>query len=432
MKMKTYIVSSLAEAVTQIKKDLGSDAVILSTKKHVGGKWFDRGRPKLEVTAAIDVPSPVEAVSSAPVLGQTLRMISKMTEEQMDAIKEELRHLRESVSALSDTTMTKQTEQRKADLQNSVQVETQPVRVTEPEQQTLSQGESASGGNHKLMSAHDIGSVVLDLSHQLLWHRVGTGIVKSLSGALAHIQASSVDDIKEHAAAWLMDQLPSPEPLGELLPSDRLIALLGPTGSGKTTTLVKMASRLAIEQKKSIAFVTLDHFRIGAEEQLKKYANVLQVPMAMAVNKKEFLQAIQRFSHVDAIFIDTAGRSPYDTAGVAQMENSLHIEHPIWKSLVIPAQLQDPDLSRVLNQFKPLNYQKLVITKLDETVCLGTAFNASFHTQCPLAYFTTGQNVPDDIEPATLERVVDCLLNISGDYEVMQLGEDIQYNAQLS
>ena len=134
-----------------------------------------------------------------------------------------------------------------------------------------------------------------------------------------------------------------------------------------------------------------------------------------------YFEALQPAERFDLVFVDTTGRSPKDQEGIYQLERSFQLSQvgkPVWKALALPASLQDPDLTNMINQFSPLQCQSLIMTKLDESVSFGSLFNATYVSQLPLSYFTTGQMVPEDFEVASKERVLDCLLNFSGNFSV--------------
>lgn len=395
MKIKTYLVGSLSEAVDRIKRELGPQAVILSTRKvPANNKWWQKNETGLEVTAAVDAvgrASGVEPDRTVPQPGQIFRMLQQMTEEQLEPLRTEI------------TQMRKMLNEKQGDNKQSA---TSSI-ITSPNVDTNTYEESEAD------------AAIYAICQRLLWHRLNPRIVEELADKLITLpQGTSPDSILETAASLLMEHIPEPSPLNADPREDRVIALLGPTGAGKTTTLVKMASRLSLEGKRSVAFITIDHFRVGAEEQLKKYADILKAPCALAVNKEQVEAAIERFADIDLIFIDTTGRSPSDTEGVQRLRDTLDINRPIWRSLVLPVSLQEPDLTNTIAQFRMVGFKRLMMTKLDEAVSYGSLFNASYIAQCPLSFFTTGQQVPDDFEPASKERIIDCLLNFSGQYDL--------------
>lgn len=446
MKIKTYTVETLSEAVERIKRELGPQAVILSTRKvPANGKWWGKAITKLEVTAAVDPDVARNAVTGAregnpavaaalanaahaannannPRPGANMRLLQRITEEQLQPVRDELRVIREFLTAMNAqkpnytaaaVTPTAATDTAIRDPRATVQAPraastnaATPVRA--PQSATPTQ--SASPANVGTINP----SAVMELCRVLLWHRLEGNVVERVADmCLQQPGAMDLMGLRDLAAKWLMDRMPSVAPV-TVGGGERIITVVGPTGSGKTTSLVKLASQFVLEQKRSVALITLDHFRIGAEEQLRKYADILQVPCALAQDTLQLRRLVEQYANVDYVLIDTTGRSPADTEGMRRIEQSLAGVGPDWRALVVPATLQGDDLQHTLSQFAVLRYNRLMITKLDEAQTYGSLLNATTTTQVPLAYFTTGQQVPEDIEVASPERVVDCLFNFSG------------------
>lgn len=426
MKMKTYLVESLSAAVEQIKQELGPDAVILSTRKAaLPGRGWGKKRSGLEVTAAVDTASPIaeDDVVNLPTQrpGQTIEMMHKVTEEHISPLRDELTAIQKALTQLVVQHNTKQIQKRVAPLD----LTPEPIVAAEPEdlpvektQKEISAPKVGTGGFRGVASDH-VSQIVCALSEELLWHRLSPEAVEGLAGYLMSQGETSEEELRNLSASWLIDQLPELVELTEKKKNQKkIIALVGPTGAGKTTTLVKIASQMALEGSPKIAFITLDHFRIGAEDQLRKYAEILRAPCYLATDAASLEDALRRTQGIDYVFIDTTGRSPNDADGLAQIAASFSIKANVTKSLVVPATLQGADLSHVLEQYQTIGYDSLIVSKLDEASCFGSLFNASYESSCGLAYFTMGQQVPEDLESASHERVVDCLLNFSGNYPV--------------
>lgn len=434
MKIKTYVVRTLTDAVERIKRDLGPEAVILSTRKATSsGQWWKPGTSRLEVTAAIDAEGfKTEKPSSgqSTVLGQTMRLVNQVTEERMSPLRDELVQIKDSLNRLvpnepgkisNDVSKTEDLDVRTAldsprQLDQENDLEKAPL--VENDFQDNSQVSPDMFKSSSMVNLQNGGKAITQICNQLLWHHLSPTLVQELADYLIKVRTDqqSTREVQNKTVKWLLDKIPDIQTYDLDKSHQRLVALVGPTGSGKTTTLAKLASHFSLDQNKSIAFVTLDHFRVGAEEQLRKYAHILRIPCAVCVNKQQFKRALTRFSDVDIVLIDTAGTSPKDTEGVIKLANTLNVGESIWKAIVVPATLRDPDLKLTMDQFGVTNFDKIIVTKLDETSCFGSLFNASYRSSLPLSYFTMGQMVPEDLELATKERVVDCLLNLSGMY----------------
>ena len=190
----------------------------------------------------------------------------------------------------------------------------------------------------------------------------------------------------------------------------RVITLVGPTGVGKTTTLAKLAATF-LARGERVALISVDTFRLGAAEQIREYGRRLNVPVEIVKEHRELLTALKGFAGFDRVLVDTMGRSSRDHEGLANLFRVLKVVVGD-TFLVLPAALQEEDLLENLVHFRPFACRALLFTKLDETLCYGSILNALSYAQLPLSFFTDGQQVPDDLETASAERLADLLLDI--------------------
>lgn len=193
----------------------------------------------------------------------------------------------------------------------------------------------------------------------------------------------------------------------------KAIFFIGPTGVGKTTTIAKLASKFRLDEKKKVALLTADTYRIAAAEQLRTYANILEVPFRVVYSEEELGKAVEDFKEYDYILIDTAGHSHQNNE---QKENMCKligtldekIEKEIY--LVLSATTKYRDLRSIADSYKGITDYKLIFTKLDETTTLGSLLNMRLYTGASLSYVTCGQNVPDDMEEFNPQKTVKRLL----------------------
>lgn len=193
----------------------------------------------------------------------------------------------------------------------------------------------------------------------------------------------------------------------------KVVFFLGPTGVGKTTTIAKLASRFSVVEKKKIALLTADTYRIAAAEQLRTYANILEVPFRVIYTIEEIENAMKEFKNFDYIFVDTAGHSHKNEAQKENMNTFVHSVDGMAEKevfLVVSATMKYRDLLSIADSYKEMVDFKLIFTKLDETTALGNLLNLKLHTESPLSYVTYGQNVPDDIECFNPQKTVKQLL----------------------
>ncbi len=191
----------------------------------------------------------------------------------------------------------------------------------------------------------------------------------------------------------------------------KIIMFVGPTGVGKTTTLAKLAAKYSfLKYKYKVGIITLDTYRIGALEQLTQYAKMMKLPIEDALDTIDFQRALDNMRHCDLILIDTAGSSQHDRDKILKIANFIkHTDHKIDVNLVLSASCKSSDLNDAYKSFSFLNIDTMIFTKLDETRSFGNIFSLIYETKKPTSYFSTGQEVPDDIEVATGDFLVECL-----------------------
>ncbi len=193
----------------------------------------------------------------------------------------------------------------------------------------------------------------------------------------------------------------------------KVVFFVGPTGVGKTTTIAKIASKFSVEESKKVALLTADTYRIAAAEQLRTYANILEVPFRVIYSTEEVEQALRDFKDYDFILVDTAGHSHRNEPQRETMNNFLHSVDGLAEKevfLVLSATTKYRDLISIADTYSAMTDYKLIFTKLDETTTLGNLLNLKLHTDASLSYVTCGQNVPDDIETFNPQKTVKQLL----------------------
>ncbi len=193
----------------------------------------------------------------------------------------------------------------------------------------------------------------------------------------------------------------------------KIMMLVGSTGVGKTTTLAKLAARYSIlEYRYKVGIITLDTYRIGAVEQLFQYAQMMKLPFEDVIDTDDFKKALQNLSYCDIILIDTVGSSQHDRQKIEKLASFLtQTNHPIDVSLVVSASAKYSDLKDIYKNFSYLDIDTLIITKFDETSNFGNIFSLIYETQKPISYFSTGQEVPDDIVTANSDFLIECLFD---------------------
>ncbi|MET0958941.1 MAG: flagellar biosynthesis protein FlhF, partial [Psychrobacillus psychrotolerans] len=199
-------------------------------------------------------------------------------------------------------------------------------------------------------------------------------------------------------------------PFGGISYTKKYINVLGPTGVGKTTTIAKIAARAILEKKKKVGFITTDTYRIAAIEQLKTYAGLLQSPLEIVYNEKDLQEAMVKFDHLDIVFIDTAGRNFKEAKFVRDLQKLIEFEVNTETFLVLSSTSKQKDMEVIIEQFSEFPIDKFIFTKIDETNTIGSIINLMVKYNKGLAYYTDGQEVPEDIMEASLEELLKLFL----------------------
>jgi len=215
--------------------------------------------------------------------------------------------------------------------------------------------------------------------------------------------------IEEKLKSYILDSLETSGPIELGKDKPTVVVLVGPTGVGKTTTIAKLAASFGVLQKHKVELFTIDSYRIAAIEQLGKYAELMQLPFTVINSREEFRSAVSN-SKSEVIFVDTAGRSQKNNMGLAELRTILDgVKTDLDIHLVLSATTKCHDALDVITRFNQLMYRKIIISKLDETNTIGSLLSV-LNKDKRLSYFTTGQSVPDDIELAEKQKLLDMLV----------------------
>jgi flagellar biosynthesis protein FlhF len=219
--------------------------------------------------------------------------------------------------------------------------------------------------------------------------------------------------VRARLARLLEHQIRTTGPIDPPSGTGHLVALVGPTGVGKTTTIAKLAANYRLRENRRVGLITVDTYRIAAVEQLRTYAEIIDLPMEVVATPREMRAAVDKMRHFDLVLMDTAGRSPHDDVKIRELRALLTEAQPAEVQLVLSATSSPRHLSATVERFAPLGVTAAVLTKLDEATGLGGALTIACQADLPLSYFTDGQNVPDDISVAQAQPLVASLLDSS-------------------
>lgn len=218
-------------------------------------------------------------------------------------------------------------------------------------------------------------------------------------------------ELKKEVINQIKGSIKINEPFKNVKKERIITAMIGTTGVGKTTTIAKLSANLMLNYGYKLGIISLDTYRIGAMDQLKRYTDIMGVPFYQVYKKKDLVLALRKLSEKDVILIDTAGLSHYDNMRIREMERLFDNNVSISTHLLISAPTIEEEMMNISNNFKSLNYLSIIYTKIDETRYFGSMLNHMIKSGKPVSYFTTGQRVPDDIEKAKAEKIVRLLIN---------------------
>lgn len=372
MRVRKFYANSMPEAMAQIRAELGTDAVILhSEKKRSGGFLGLFKRPRLEVTAAVDTD-----LRDFPVPSRAVNDDIKKMQTELSGLK----------MTLSKVTETQQIEARAREIHHS------------------------SGGYNGLPRITSLDAWYQRLLDQDVGADLARLIIQTVADELSRWALDNEEVLNEHLHWHIGRQLVPPVPLNFVAGQPKTYFVVGPTGVGKTTTLAKLAANFKRAHSANVLMITADTYRVAAIPQFKAFGEILGIPVEVAYTPSQLAELVQASRHYDLILVDTPGRSHRATAEVNELGDFLAAVPNKTVHLTMAAGTQYKDMKHIVNAFGTMPLDGFILTKTDETVSMGAAYTLACETRVPLSYLTTGQRVPEDIEVASAEKVVDLLV----------------------
>jgi flagellar biosynthesis protein FlhF len=386
MSTKTYRAGTMREALAQVRRDLGGHAVILATREVRRRRLFGLGtRELIEVTAADGPGATVTVNMTSPSATRTTLPGTFPAGPQAPPSASNS----QSLSALQS------------------QFGEQLSRL-----HAMVEDMSRHGRLDHLLP--DLPGELVPTYAQLLEAEVPEVLARRLVRYVAELldpgQVHRPDLVREALREAVESCVPIAPPIAVVPGTRRVVALVGPTGVGKTTTVAKLAANFKLVHGLRPGLVTVDTYRIAAVEQLRTYAEIIDLPLAVANAPGEMTRAIDELGDVDIVLIDTAGRSPRDEVKIRELADFLAEARPDEIHLVLSAVAGERSLRAAVERFSMVHADRLILTKLDEADGLGGVLAVLGQADRPVSYLTTGQAVPDDIEPADRARMARLIL----------------------
>lgn len=405
MIIKKFIAKTEKEAIENARKELGEGVVVMNVKpvKNKGLFAFLKS-PMVEVTVALEEES--ERLTAAVSAINSVIASSQDKEQEIEKNTPVIENAerRDSNSATREKRENNSAIEEKLDsLQSLLE---QQLQKPEEEKEEPKEEEKEETETDKFMHL---------LHDTMLENEVDEKYAREIMDEIELINKPNIPFDYALANIYQKMILKFGKPSG-IEPSEngiKLVFFIGPTGVGKTTTIAKIASKFRVDEKKKVALLTADTYRIAAAEQLRTYANILEVPFRVIYTVEEINKALEDFKDYDYIMIDTAGHSHQNTTQKDNMSNIIHSVDDRVESevhLVLSATTKYKDLISIADSYKEMADYKLIFTKLDETTTLGNLLNLRLYTGASLSYVTYGQNVPDDIEDFNPQKTVKRLL----------------------
>lgn len=376
MVIKKYLVKNMNEALTRIRYELGKDAIIISQRKIRESGIKGYFKPKLiEVTAALE-NNKIDKKNK----------FAREKEEDMD-FRNSLDSIKKIISEKDKKIIKEEVKEDKNNLNNNENIKNEVKEIKELLNKVIK--------NTNKEEEKDLISEYLrdmDIDEKLLID-------------LLTKNYDNIDEFKKDFMNLLEKEID--------ISTNNLIGkvvLVGPTGVGKTTTIAKLAGRLALIEKKKVGLITIDTYRIGAVEQLKTYAEIMNIPFKVVITLKEMEGAVKELEACDVILVDTTGRSSKNTMQISELRAFIQKVNADHIMLVMSGTTKNRDIQTILEGYNELAYEELIITKLDETSTYGCVYNIVKRSNKPIAYITTGQDVPDDIKVPSKNEIEKLIL----------------------
>ena len=392
MKIKKYVARDFKTAIQRAKEEMGRDAIIIHTRQiKKGGILGLLYPPRVEITVVLDdnlqVNTDRRRLESVP--GKTA------------AAKLEISASSDTINPTSSTN-SRETSSREDEMLLEIQ---KMKHLMSDIKSRMYEVEVIKGIPEQVQQFYKT-LIINNVDREIAFK-----VVNSVASRLPKDGIS--DDVwaRDVCLHTLQEVIQQAQPI-QVKPGGKgmIVFMVGPTGVGKTTTIAKLAANLTFLDNKSVALITLDTYRVSAAEQLRTFAEIIGIPISVVFTPVDMMLALEQYRERDLIFVDTAGRSPYNSEQMEELREFIDIARPDETILVMSVNTNNNDLINIYQSFQSIGVDKLIFTKLDETCSYGTILNVLHETKKPIAYFTTGQNVPDDIEVPDSLRLAQMLL----------------------
>ena len=398
MRLQTFRAGSMHEALAQVKRRIGPRAVIVRTRTFKNGGVLGIGaRTVVEVTARED---------QEPSVGQR-----RPVNDRLRRVYESGRARRQA--PISGDTPSVEGGRVQASVDAGVEL-SEDIKGQMVDLRRLVEGLVKEQRQlHAPQMPEQLFDMYLDLIQREVAEEVARELIHNLQARMGGNEISNANLVRAKLAELIDPLIETAGPIARNLNgSARVVALVGPTGVGKTTTIAKLAANFKLRQEKQVGLITVDTYRIGAVDQLRTYAEIIDVPLKVVLTPSELAAAVASMRHLDVVLIDTAGRSQNDKIKIHELQRFLAAAQADEVHLVLSSTAHQSHLMSAAERFKEVGVDRVIFTKLDEAVSFGVVLSVTQRLQASLSYVTTGQDVPDDIEVGSGRRLSRLLLGL--------------------
>ncbi len=393
MEVKTYRAANMYEALTLVRRELGPDAAVLHTREVRTSRLFGclPGKRQIEVTASagVNVPNRLpparqsDRASAAPTIAST-HATDPGRHKPIKPVR----------PVPGQPELSGRLQGQLADLRGMVEKLCRQSRRSE----------------HNDLP-ESLFRVFTDLIDVDVNEDLARALIERVRGEAPDAELADPVLIDARIARMIESDISVTGPIAVTPGCRRLVALVGPTGVGKTTTIAKLAANYHLKEKRHVGLITVDTYRIAAVEQLRTYADIIDLPMQVVSTPREMHEAVGRFAGLDLILMDTAGRSPRDEIKIQELKAFLTEASADEVHLVLSSVAGARAMEQTADRFATVGTTALILTKLDEAISFGNLLPMLRQNRLPLSYLTNGQNVPDDIETADAARLTRLVLD---------------------
>lgn len=397
MNLQTFKAPTMAEALAQVKSAMGHEAVILHTRTYQRSMWLGlRRRETVEITAGRGLnmvggqrrPAARNAAAARPQPAAPAPRINVPAPVGYSSAKQLLETPAANRAMMFDLSQQMQC------IQTMVKELTSQVRH-----------------QSKPHIPEEMFEHFQQLKANCVCEDLASEIVMAVYKQMRPEQLRQTDYLRDRLADYIEKLIPTAGPIRKTKSgAPHVVALIGPTGVGKTTTIAKLAANLQLKEKKKVGLITIDTYRIAAIDQLKKYADIIGSNLRVVGSPDDLRNAVASMNDCEYVLIDTAGRSPNDALKLSELKNFLASASPDEVHLVLSMTCSQEAVELAIDRFANVRADRMIFTKLDEAPHVGMMLNIVRKVNKPVSYLTTGQDVPDDIEDGRGKRLAQLIL----------------------